>query len=184
VSHRRGLALTQVYQAAIGFAPYSAGLRLGTLRDLSDTDFQGILEMRFRKSRASWRQAMRLKSEKGLRNCVEELISEKVPLFIVRVAESGPYNSSGGGICKLHTALRERRSVRSYEGTAVEEDKLTKVLEAARLAPSANNRQEWKSLWSGTRIHARDLQGCLRSVLHKSGSCGSRRVCYRKQGNS
>lgn len=42
------------------------------------------------------------------------------------------------------TALRERRSIRSYLNTPIEEDKLLKVLEAARISPSAKNRQEWK----------------------------------------
>ncbi|HAK97659.1 MAG TPA: nitroreductase [Planctomycetes bacterium] len=40
--------------------------------------------------------------------------------------------------------LRARRSVRSYEDRAVEDDKLARVLEAARIAPSAKNMQEWK----------------------------------------
>jgi len=40
--------------------------------------------------------------------------------------------------------IRARRSVRSYEDREVEEDKLRQVLEAGRLAPSANNRQHWK----------------------------------------
>ncbi len=41
-------------------------------------------------------------------------------------------------------AMSQRRSIRSYKGTEVEGEKLRKVLEAARLAPSAANRQEWK----------------------------------------
>lgn len=41
-------------------------------------------------------------------------------------------------------AIRSRRSIRSYLPRPVEEEKLTQVLEAARLAPSANNRQDWK----------------------------------------
>ena len=41
-------------------------------------------------------------------------------------------------------AIRQRRSVRAYKDIAVEEDKLRTILEAARLAPSASNRQEWK----------------------------------------
>jgi nitroreductase len=41
-------------------------------------------------------------------------------------------------------AIRSRRSIRSYLEKAVEEKKLDQVLEAARLAPSANNRQEWR----------------------------------------
>ena len=41
-------------------------------------------------------------------------------------------------------AIKTRRSVRSYQEKEVEKEKLNKVLEAARLAPSASNRQEWK----------------------------------------
>src|SRR4030043_263944 len=44
----------------------------------------------------------------------------------------------------VFTAIRERSSVRAYKATDVEEDKLKKILEAARLSPSASNRQEWK----------------------------------------
>ncbi len=44
----------------------------------------------------------------------------------------------------VFSAIKGRRSVRAYKDTDVEEDKLTKVLEAARLSPSASNRQEWK----------------------------------------
>jgi nitroreductase len=44
----------------------------------------------------------------------------------------------------VSVALRERRSVRSYQDRDIEEEKLMKVLEAGRLAPSAVNRQEWK----------------------------------------
>lgn len=41
-------------------------------------------------------------------------------------------------------AVRQRRSVRSYEARPVEEEKLARVLEAGRRAPSARNRQEWR----------------------------------------
>lgn len=41
-------------------------------------------------------------------------------------------------------AIIRRCSVRSYLDKAVEEQKLQSILEAARLAPSANNRQEWR----------------------------------------
>ena len=40
--------------------------------------------------------------------------------------------------------IRERRSVRRYNGDPVPEETLARVLEAARLAPSAGNRQEWR----------------------------------------
>lgn len=41
-------------------------------------------------------------------------------------------------------AIRKRRSIRGYSDREVEAGKLEAVLEAGRLAPSANNRQEWK----------------------------------------
>lgn len=44
----------------------------------------------------------------------------------------------------VFTAIKGRRSVRAYQEREIEEEKLNKVLEAGRLAPSASNRQEWK----------------------------------------
>lgn len=42
------------------------------------------------------------------------------------------------------SAIQNRRSIRKYSSRPIEEDKLNKILEAGRLAPSANNRQSWK----------------------------------------
>jgi nitroreductase len=41
-------------------------------------------------------------------------------------------------------AIRNRRSVRKYQTRNIENDKLDRVLEAGRLAPSARNLQEWR----------------------------------------
>ena len=41
-------------------------------------------------------------------------------------------------------AIEKRRSIRRYQDREIEEDKLRRVLEAGRLAPSASNMQEWK----------------------------------------
>lgn len=41
-------------------------------------------------------------------------------------------------------AINRRRSIRSYKNQPVEDSKLTLILESARLAPSASNRQEWR----------------------------------------
>jgi nitroreductase len=41
-------------------------------------------------------------------------------------------------------AIQTRKSVRAYLDQPVEEEKLTQILEAARLAPSASNLQEWR----------------------------------------
>jgi nitroreductase len=41
-------------------------------------------------------------------------------------------------------AIKGRRSIRAYSSREVEDDKLKKVLDAGRLAPSAANMQDWK----------------------------------------
>jgi len=44
----------------------------------------------------------------------------------------------------VYESIRIRKSVRSYLDRPVEKEKLDRVLNAARLAPSASNRQEWR----------------------------------------
>jgi len=44
----------------------------------------------------------------------------------------------------VYEAIRERYSVRSYRPDPIPQDKLMRLMEAARLAPSAKNRQPWK----------------------------------------
>jgi nitroreductase len=41
-------------------------------------------------------------------------------------------------------AIKQRRSIRKYRDRPVEDEKLKRILEAGRLAPSAANRQEWR----------------------------------------
>jgi len=41
-------------------------------------------------------------------------------------------------------AIRSRRSIRKYKPESIPEEKLNTILEAARLAPSAANRQPWR----------------------------------------
>jgi nitroreductase len=44
----------------------------------------------------------------------------------------------------IHEAIKSRHSVRAYLPEPVSDERLMKVLEAARLAPSSSNRQEWR----------------------------------------
>jgi nitroreductase len=44
----------------------------------------------------------------------------------------------------IMSAIKKRKSVRIFLEKDVEEEKLRVILEAARLAPSASNRQEWR----------------------------------------
>jgi nitroreductase len=43
-------------------------------------------------------------------------------------------------------AIETRRSIRKYQTRNVEDEKIDKIIESARIAPSAANRQEWKFL--------------------------------------
>jgi nitroreductase len=45
---------------------------------------------------------------------------------------------------EVYEAIRTRKSVRSYLDRPIEEEKLLRVLHAARSAPSARNGQEWR----------------------------------------
>jgi nitroreductase len=44
----------------------------------------------------------------------------------------------------IYEAIRTRKSVRSYTDRPVDKETLVRLLDAARLAPSASNRQEWR----------------------------------------
>jgi len=44
----------------------------------------------------------------------------------------------------LYEAIKKRFSCRSYSSKPVEKEKLDRILEAARLAPSAKNLQDWR----------------------------------------
>src|SRR5664280_935178 len=47
-------------------------------------------------------------------------------------------------VMDVSEAIEVRRSIRKYKNTEIEDGKLEKILESARIAPSAANRQEWK----------------------------------------
>lgn len=44
----------------------------------------------------------------------------------------------------VYEAIATRKSVRAFKDKDVSEEKIVRLLEAARLAPSASNRQEWR----------------------------------------
>jgi nitroreductase len=58
---------------------------------------------------------------------------------------------------ELMEVIATRRSVRAYKNQKVSDEKLDKILEAARLAPSASNRQPWKFIVVRDPIKRRDL---------------------------
>jgi len=44
---------------------------------------------------------------------------------------------------KFEEVIKKRRSIRKYKDTPVPKEKILKILEAARIAPSASHRQPW-----------------------------------------
>ena len=67
-------------------------------------------------------------------------ISALIPAFISTLS----WKIFARGNVSVMTAIKMRRSIRHYKDKPVEREKLKKVLEAGRLAPSAGNMQEWK----------------------------------------
>ncbi len=67
---------------------------------------------------------------------------------------------------ELMEAIAKRESVRSYEDRPVPEDKLMKVLEAARLAPSASNRQRCKFIVVRDEKRRRELSAATGGQPH------------------
>ncbi len=45
---------------------------------------------------------------------------------------------------EVYEAIKTRKSVRAFLDKPVEKEKLDRIMEAGRLAPSASNRQEWR----------------------------------------
>ena len=61
-----------------------------------------------------------------------------------------------------------RYSTRAYEDKPVEEEKLHKILDAARLAPSASNRQEWRFIV----VRDAEKRRKLADIAHKQAFVG------------
>jgi len=65
-------------------------------------------------------------------------------------------------------AIRTRRSIRGYKSDPIPEDSLTAVLEAARVAPSAANRQEYKFIV----VKDESLRKALVPICHNQAFVG------------
>jgi nitroreductase len=61
----------------------------------------------------------------------------------------------------LYEVIKSRYSVRSYLNKPVEQEKLDRILDAARLAPSGSNRQPWKFVVvRDTETHKKLVPAC------------------------
>jgi nitroreductase len=62
---------------------------------------------------------------------------------------------------EVFEAIKSRRSIRKYKSEIITEEKIGKLLEAARLAPSAANKQNWKFIaTNGDAIKKRLVAAC------------------------
>lgn len=64
---------------------------------------------------------------------------------------------------EMSKVISDRFSVRAYQSTPVEEEKLLKILNAARLAPTAANRQPFKIIV----IHTQGREDDLRKIYNR-----------------
>jgi nitroreductase len=71
----------------------------------------------------------------------------------------------------VYEAIRKRYSCRNYQEKSVEKDKLDNILEAARLAPSAKNLQDW-----------RFVVVTEKQIRQKVADCTNRPEVFRKAG--
>jgi len=65
----------------------------------------------------------------------------------------------------LFEAIRERRSVRRWKDDPVKEEDLLKILDAARLAPSATNEQPWHFIVVRDRDFIRSMGAVVHAML-------------------
>jgi nitroreductase len=74
------------------------------------------------------------------------------------MASSG-FSARGQGLqSDVFDVIRKRRSVRKFKQTPVPDDHISKILEAARFAPTPRNRQDWKFIVVTDRTKIGDLR--------------------------
>ncbi|MCK4624908.1 MAG: nitroreductase family protein [Phycisphaerae bacterium] len=73
---------------------------------------------------------------------------------------------------ELYEAIKKRYSVRAYQDKPVEQEKLDRIFEAVRQAPSANNRQPWKFVI----VREAGIRGKLVGACHDQAFVGEAAV--------
>ena len=88
----------------------------------------------------------------------------------------------------FHDAVAARRSVRAYRPDPIPEDVFNRVMEAARLAPSAKNIQPWKFIIVRDPAIRRQVAAACRNQLFMAEApviicgCAIESICYRGMG--
>jgi len=88
----------------------------------------------------------------------------------------------------VYEAIRTRTSVRGYRSSPVEEEKLKRILDAARLAPSGKNGQPWTFIViKDVETRARLVDACRGQAFVGEAPvviavCGEEDLAYQKMG--
>ncbi|MGC8887930.1 MAG: nitroreductase family protein [Verrucomicrobiia bacterium] len=88
----------------------------------------------------------------------------------------------------LYEAIKTRRSVRKYKNLPMQPDKLRRIWEAARLAPSACNLQPWKFLVVSSKENKEKLRGIIQEWALEAPivvvALGNKKVAWSRDGES
>jgi len=88
----------------------------------------------------------------------------------------------------VYEAIRTRTSVRGYRSSPVEDEKLKRILDAARLAPSGKNGQPWTFIViKDVETRARLVDACKGQAFVGEAPvviavCGEEKLAYQKMG--
>jgi nitroreductase len=88
----------------------------------------------------------------------------------------------------IYEAVRERTSIRAYKPDPIEEDKLERILDAARLAPSGKNGQPWTFIVvKDEEIRRKLVPACKNQEFVGQApvvvvACGHEERAYKKMG--
>ncbi len=67
----------------------------------------------------------------------------------------------------IFESIQERKSIRRFKQTTVPDEDINKVLDAARLAPSANNAQPWSFIVIRNRVVLNQMADAVRQMLDR-----------------
>jgi nitroreductase len=89
---------------------------------------------------------------------------------------------------EIYEAIRERTSIRSYKADAVEDEKIERIIDAARMAPSGKNGQPWTFVVVTNEETRRKLVPACKNQAFVGEApvvivaCGHEEMAYQKMG--
>ncbi len=107
--------------------------------------------------------------------------------YVIRMITGNGSASSGNDELKMSNffdVVEKRRSIRKYKDIEIPDEHITRMLEAARLAPSTNNTQSWRyivvkdpetiallSMVAGRQKFIEDSKAVIIAIANRAASC-------------